>query len=149
MELLDYLGVADRADHYPNMLSGGQQQRVAVARALANRPDLLLADEPTAALDSVRGRQVMELFRKVAHEQHAGVIVVTHDHRSLDVFDRALEMEDGFDTRGAVLVNGKTLKIEGGQVQVGDAKPFVCQTCGKTASERKVGACCSRCPKRA
>jgi len=95
MELLDYLGVADRGDHYPNMLSGGQQQRVAVARALANEPSLILADEPTAALDSVRGRQVMELFRKVAHERQAGVIVVTHDHRSLDVFDRALEMEDG------------------------------------------------------
>jgi putative ABC transport system ATP-binding protein len=94
-ELLDYLGVADRADHYPNMLSGGQQQRVAVARALANQPSLILADEPTAALDSIRGRQVMELFRKVAHERQAGVIVVTHDHRALDVFDRALEMEDG------------------------------------------------------
>jgi len=95
MELLDYLGVADRAGHYPNMLSGGQQQRVAVARALANEPSLILADEPTAALDSVRGRQVMELFRKVAHERQAGVIVVTHDHRALDVFDRTLEMEDG------------------------------------------------------
>ena len=95
MELLYYLGVADRADHYPNMLSGGQQQRVAVARALANQPDLILADEPTAALDSIRGRQVMELFRKVAHERQAGVVVVTHDHRSLDVFDRTLEMEDG------------------------------------------------------
>ncbi|MCE5326036.1 MAG: ABC transporter ATP-binding protein [Planctomycetaceae bacterium] len=98
IELLDYLGVADRADHYPSTLSGGQQQRVAVARALANEPDLILADEPTAALDSVRGRQVMELFRKVAHERHAGVIVVTHDHRALDVFDRTLEMEDGLIT---------------------------------------------------
>ena len=68
---------------------------MAVARALANQPSLILADEPTAALDSVRGRQVMELFRKVAHERQAGVIVVTHDHRALDVFDRALEMEDG------------------------------------------------------
>lgn len=95
MELLDYLGVADRAAHLPAQLSGGQQQRVAVARALANRPSLILADEPTAALDSVRGRQVMELFRKVAHEQRAGVIVVTHDHRALDVFDRTLKMEDG------------------------------------------------------
>jgi putative ABC transport system ATP-binding protein len=95
MELLDYLGVAERAENMPSMLSGGEQQRVAVARALANRPSLILADEPTAALDSVRGRQVMELFRKVAHEQNAGVIVVTHDHRALDVFDRTLEMEDG------------------------------------------------------
>ena len=90
MELLDYLGVADRANNLPDALSGGQQQRVAVARALANQPSLILADEPTAALDSHRGRQVMELFRKVAHERGAAVIVVTHDHRSLDVFDRTL-----------------------------------------------------------
>jgi putative ABC transport system ATP-binding protein len=95
MELLEYLGVAERAENLPSMLSGGEQQRVAVARALANRPGLILADEPTAALDSVRGRQVMELFRKVAHEQNAGVIVVTHDHRALNVFDRIFEMEDG------------------------------------------------------
>lgn len=95
MELLEYLGVADRANHLPSKLSGGQQQRVAIARALVNRPSLLLADEPTAALDSVRGRQVMELFRNVAHEQNTGVIVVTHDHRALDVFDHAFEMEDG------------------------------------------------------
>ena len=95
LELLDYLGVADRAGNLPDALSGGQQQRVAVARALANSPSLLLADEPTAALDSHRGRQVMELFRKVAHEQGAGVLVVTHDQRALDVFDRTVEMEDG------------------------------------------------------
>ncbi len=95
MELLDYLGVADRARNLPDALSGGQQQRVAVARALANQPSLILADEPTAALDSHRGRQVMELFRKVAHERGSAVIVVTHDHRSLDVFDRTYEMEDG------------------------------------------------------
>jgi len=95
LDLLEYLGMADRATHLPAKLSGGQQQRVAVARALANRPGLLLADEPTAALDGVRGRQVMELFRDVAHEQNTGVIVVTHDHRALDVFDQAFEMEDG------------------------------------------------------
>ena len=95
LELLDYLGVADRSHSLPSTLSGGQQQRVAVARALANNPSLILADEPTAALDSHRGRQVMELFRMVAHEQKAGVIVVTHDHRALDIFDRILEMEDG------------------------------------------------------
>ena len=104
MELLDYLGVADRAHHLPSKLSGGQQQRVAVARALANRPGLVLADEPTAALDSVRGRQVMELFRKVAHEQGAAVVVVTHDHRALDLFDRSFEMEDGILSAGATKV---------------------------------------------
>jgi putative ABC transport system ATP-binding protein len=95
LELMDYLGVSDRADNLPAMLSGGQQQRVAVARALANRPSVILADEPTAALDSHRGRQVMELFARVAHGQGAGVIVVTHDHRALDVFDTIYEMEDG------------------------------------------------------
>jgi len=95
LELLDYLGVADRVANLPSALSGGQQQRVAVARALANRPNLILADEPTAALDGPRGRQVMELFRKIAHDQGAGVLVVTHDHRALEVFDRHVEMEDG------------------------------------------------------
>ena len=95
MELLDSLGIAPRAHNLPDALSGGEQQRVAVARALANRPSLILADEPTAALDSERGRQVMELFGKIAHENDAGVIVVTHDHRTLDVFDRILDVEDG------------------------------------------------------
>jgi putative ABC transport system ATP-binding protein len=84
------------------MLSGGQQQRVAVARALANDPRVILADEPTAALDSHRGRQVMELFRGVAHEHGAGVIVVTHDQRTLEVFDTIYEMEDG-----AIVRSGK------------------------------------------
>ncbi len=94
-ELLGYLDVLHREDSYPEMLSGGEQQRVAIARALANEPSLILADEPTAALDSVRSRVVMELFRKVAHERGAAVLVVTHDHRALDVFDVLYEMEDG------------------------------------------------------
>ncbi|MBK8012421.1 MAG: ABC transporter ATP-binding protein [Deltaproteobacteria bacterium] len=93
--LLEYLEVAHREKAYPEMLSGGEQQRVAIARALANEPSLVLADEPTAALDSVRSRSVMELFRKVAHERGAAVLVVTHDHRALDVFDVLYEMEDG------------------------------------------------------
>ncbi|MEN6493355.1 MAG: ABC transporter ATP-binding protein [Thermoguttaceae bacterium] len=95
LDLLAQLGVAERADNLPSMLSGGQQQRVAVARALANQPSIILADEPTAALDSYRGRQVMELFAEVAREHGTGVIVVTHDHRALDVFDTIYEMEDG------------------------------------------------------
>lgn len=95
LELLETLGLADRAHHLPRALSGGQQQRIAIARALANRPSLMLADEPTAALDGERGRQVMQLFRDLGHRHGAGVLVVTHDHRALDVFDRVLEMEDG------------------------------------------------------
>ncbi len=94
-ELLRYLEVVNREDSYPEMLSGGEQQRVAIARALANEPSLILADEPTAALDSTRSRLVMELFRRVAHERGTAVLVVTHDHRALDVFDVLYEMEDG------------------------------------------------------
>jgi putative ABC transport system ATP-binding protein len=101
LELMEYLGIADRATNLPSMLSGGQQQRVAVARALANHPSVILADEPTAALDGHRGRQVMELFAKVAHEQGAAVVVVTHDHRALDVFDTIYEMEDGVITKSS------------------------------------------------
>jgi len=93
--LLDDLGVADRAGNLPRQLSGGQQQRVAVARALANSPSLILADEPTAALDAQRARQVMELFQQIAHERGACVIVVTHDHRALEHFDRILSLQDG------------------------------------------------------
>lgn len=94
-ELLDFLDIAHRANAWPETLSGGEQQRVAIARALANEPTLILADEPTAALDSVRGRAVMTLFKRVAHERGAAVLVVTHDHRSLDLFDELYEMEDG------------------------------------------------------
>jgi len=94
-ELLDSLGVGSRALNRPTQLSGGEQQRVTVARALANRPSLILADEPTAALDKKSGRQVMQLFRDVAHTHGTGVIVVTHDQRALDVFDTIYEMEDG------------------------------------------------------
>jgi ABC-type lipoprotein export system ATPase subunit len=89
------VGLESRMHHHPSQLSGGQQQRVAIARALANEPQLLLADEPTAALDSIMGRRVMELLKQVAHEHHTGVLVVTHDHRAMDVFDRIWVMEDG------------------------------------------------------
>jgi putative ABC transport system ATP-binding protein len=94
-ELLAWLDVGHRAHAMPGTMSGGEQQRVAIARALANRPRLVLADEPTAALDKERGRAVMELFKRVAREQGAAVLVVTHDHRTLDVFDELHEMEDG------------------------------------------------------
>lgn len=95
LELLESLGVAERAENMPSALSGGEQQRVAVARALANEPSVILADEPTAALDKESGRKVMELFRNVVREHQAGVIVVTHDERALDVFQTLYEMEDG------------------------------------------------------
>ena len=94
-ELLAQFGMAERQGFKPSELSGGQQQRVAIARALANRPKLLFADEPTAALDSVMGRKVMEMMKRVAHDFQTSVLVVTHDTRALDVFDRILHMEDG------------------------------------------------------
>jgi putative ABC transport system ATP-binding protein len=93
--LLEFLGTGHRADSLPKTLSGGEQQRVAVARALANRPALILADEPTAALDSRRGRQVVELFRQVTRELATAILMVTHDTRHLDLFDRIIEMNDG------------------------------------------------------
>lgn len=94
-ELLKYLGVEHRSENLPAQLSGGEQQRVAIARALANKPLLVLADEPTAALDSKRGRQVVGLFKRAAQDMGAAVLLVTHDHRCLDLVDRILEIEDG------------------------------------------------------
>jgi putative ABC transport system ATP-binding protein len=95
LELLESLGLSHRTQAWPDTLSGGEQQRVAIARALANHPTLILADEPTAALDRERGRQVMELLRQVARDHGAAVLVVTHDQRALDVFDSMYRMEDG------------------------------------------------------
>ena len=94
-ELLDYLGVAHRAHAMPAQLSGGEAQRVAIARALANRPRIILADEPTAPLDSVRARSVMDLLRRIAVEQNAAIIVVTHDEMILDRFDHIYRLRDG------------------------------------------------------
>lgn len=93
--LLRALDLGRRIDSRPHRLSGGEQQRVSIARALANDPALILADEPTAALDSVRGRQANQLLRRIADERGAAVAVVTHDPRALDLFDRVIEFEDG------------------------------------------------------
>jgi putative ABC transport system ATP-binding protein len=95
MELLEYMEIADRADYQPALLSGGEQQRVAIARALANNPRLLLADEPTASLDTVRGKKVMELLKKIAKENQSAVIVVTHDVRMIEGFDYVYSLKDG------------------------------------------------------
>lgn len=94
-DLLGYLELTERAGHYPAMLSGGEQQRVSIARALANEPAVVFADEPTAALDKKRGRDVIELLGEAAHDHGTSVFVVTHDHRTLDLFDTIYEMEDG------------------------------------------------------
>lgn len=94
-ELLDYLEVGHRRTAMPAKLSGGEAQRVAIARALANRPRIILADEPTAALDSKRARIVMDLLRKLAIEQEAAIIAVTHDEKIFDRFDHIFQLRDG------------------------------------------------------
>jgi len=94
-DLLDYLEVGHRKTARPSSLSGGEAQRVAIARALANHPRIILADEPTAALDSQRGVIVMNLLRKVAVDQDATVVVVTHDEKIYNRFDRIVTLRDG------------------------------------------------------
>jgi putative ABC transport system ATP-binding protein len=95
VELLEYLEVGHRKHAMPAQLSGGEAQRVAIARALANRPRIILADEPTAPLDSARARIVMDLLRRIAIDQQAAVIVVTHDEMILDRFDHIYRLRDG------------------------------------------------------
>ena len=94
-ELLDYLEVGNRAEAFPSSLSGGEAQRVAIARALANKPRIVLADEPTAALDSDRAGIVMDLLRKVAIDQQAAIAVVTHDEKIYDRLDHIFQLRDG------------------------------------------------------
>lgn len=93
--MLEAVGLGQRADYYPENLSGGQKQRVAIARALISHPKLVLADEPTAALDKKSGRDVVELMQKLAKEQGCTILLVTHDNRILDIADRNVYMEDG------------------------------------------------------
>jgi putative ABC transport system ATP-binding protein len=95
VELLDYLEVGHRKHAMPAQLSGGEAQRVAIARALANRPRIILADEPTAPLDSQRARIVMDMLRRIAVDQSAAIIVVTHDEMILDRFDHIFRLRDG------------------------------------------------------
>lgn len=92
---LEAVGLCDHIHAYPNNLSGGQHQRVAIASALVSRPKLILADEPTAALDSVTGRNVVELMQQLAKEQGSAILMVTHDNRILDLADRIINLEDG------------------------------------------------------
>ncbi|BAY27400.1 ABC transporter-like protein [Calothrix sp. NIES-2100] len=97
--MLKAVGLEDRINYYPDNLSGGQKQRIAIARALVNRPPLVLADEPTAALDKQSGRDVVEIMQSLAKDQGTSILLVTHDNRILDIADRIVEMEDGLLTR--------------------------------------------------
>jgi putative ABC transport system ATP-binding protein len=94
-EILSSLGLGDRIGNYPSALSGGESQRVAIARALINRPKVVLADEPTAAPDTENGTTVMALLKKLALEHHSAIMVVTHDRRMVEDFDRIFEVHDG------------------------------------------------------
>ncbi|WP_414576438.1 DevA family ABC transporter ATP-binding protein [Anabaena sp. CCY 9402-a] len=93
--MLNAVKLGNKVDYYPSDLSGGQKQRVAIARALVSHPKLVLADEPTAALDSKTGRDVVTLMQKLAYEQNCSILMVTHDNRILDIADRIIHMEDG------------------------------------------------------
>ncbi len=93
--MLEQVGLGDRLNYYPDDLSGGQKQRVAIARALVSHPKIVLADEPTAALDSKSGRDVVNLMQALAKEQGCTILLVTHDNRILDIADRIVDMEDG------------------------------------------------------
>lgn len=94
-EIMDQVGLADKYRSFPADLSGGQKQRVAIARALAGDPEIVLADEPTAALDSQSGRVVMEMLRDLARRRGRAVAIVTHDSRALEFADRIVHIEDG------------------------------------------------------
>ncbi|MFQ4141648.1 DevA family ABC transporter ATP-binding protein [Chlorogloeopsis sp. ULAP02] len=94
-EMLELVGLENRLNYYPDDLSGGQKQRVAIARALVSHPKIVLADEPTAALDSKSGRDVVNLMQTLAKEQGCTILLVTHDNRILDIADRIVYMEDG------------------------------------------------------
>lgn len=93
--LLEELGMEKRMNHYPEEMSGGERQRIAIARSLMNEPEVILADEPTASLDSDRGRQVVELLAHEVHSRNTAGILVTHDERMLDIADRVLRIVDG------------------------------------------------------
>nr|WP_091235493.1 ABC transporter ATP-binding protein [Fontibacillus panacisegetis] len=94
-ELLSRLGLGHRLHHYPESLSGGERQRVAIARAWMNDPEIILADEPTASLDSERGRDVVHMLADEVKSRGKAAVMVTHDHRMLDLCDRVVHMEDG------------------------------------------------------
>ena len=94
-KLLENVGLLDQKNKYPSQLSGGQKQRIAIARALVNDPSLILADEPTASLDSKRGRQIVTMLQEISHQENKSVVMVTHDERVLDLVDKIYQIEDG------------------------------------------------------
>lgn len=127
-ELLSMLGLSHRLKSLPKQLSGGEKQRVGIARALANNPDLILADEPTANLDSKRGREVMLLLRQIAYEMHKSVVIVSHDHRIREIATRVVWLEDGTFRSDVVTyrdpVCNRVVEVEGAPRFVFDGRTF-------------------------
>ena len=105
--ILEAVGMGNRVSYYPDSLSGGQKQRVAIARALVSEPKIVLADEPTAALDSKSGRDVVDIMQRLAKQQGCTILLVTHDTRILDIADRIVHMEDGRLARDTALVSSQ------------------------------------------
>jgi len=120
-EALDAVGLSHRADASPSKMSGGEKQRVAIARALAGSPSVILADEPTAALDAQNGMAVMELLAEVAKDTRRGVLAVTHDHRTLEYADRIIRIEDGRIVGRARRRDGEMTEVP--SVSLGTAAP--------------------------
>lgn len=112
-DLLELVGLGERIEHRPDELSGGQRQRVAIARALANGPSIILADEPTANLDTITGREIIDLIKQLNTEQGVTVISATHDLKMLDVSDRIVDIRDGIVER---IRNRDEIEIEVGEV---------------------------------
>jgi putative ABC transport system ATP-binding protein len=109
-KIINRLGLSHRTHHYPEQLSGGERQRVAIARAWMNDPELILADEPTASLDTERGREVVQMLADEVKLRGKAAVMVTHDHRMLDLCDRILYMEDGRFVKEMNQINEGTLK---------------------------------------
>lgn len=95
LEVLDQCGLLDRKDNFPAQLSGGEQQRVSIARAIASRPQLLLADEPTGALDADTGRTILKLLKQICHDNHTTVVVITHNATIAKMADRVIHIKNG------------------------------------------------------
>ena len=112
-QLLSEVGLGDRIDHRPDELSGGQRQRVAIARALANDPSIILADEPTANLDMVIGREIIDLVKTLNIEKEVTIISATHDLKMLDVSDRIVDIRDGIIER---IRNRDEIEVQIGEV---------------------------------
>lgn len=121
-ETLVSVGLEDHIDKYPDHLSGGQKQRVAIARALAGNPQLVLADEPTAALDSKTGRNIVDILQRLAREKGCTILLVTHDNRILDIADRVIQMEDGRLTEDKKKASAQYNKIPVVEYQTGNAQ---------------------------